>query len=173
MIAFAGNGLGHSCDGLLLLRAQLRRYLQRHLHVKIALLAAPYALDPLALQSEHGPRLSSRRNFIRYLLFQRRHDDIVSQSRLIEGYRYLQPQILSASFEKLVRLDVYHDVEIAVRSAVYPGFALTLYRDHGVVVYAGRNVDRYRHVILYPAAAAAVGIIIFSKKEGKENVSKD
>ena len=83
--------------------------------------------------------------------------DLTAEGSRRETDRHLAVQVVVIALKHGVRLDVDHDVKIARRAAVYPGFAFAREPDAIALVHARWNLDREGLVLLDAPRALARG----------------
>ena len=121
---------------LLLPVGQLARHLHAHGYIQIALARTAQVLDALALNAENGSGLGALGHGVANGLIQGGHVDFRAQRGLGEGHRNLAVQVEVLALKELVGRDADLDIQIARRSAVLPGLALSAHGDDLAVVNA-------------------------------------
>ncbi len=139
-----------------MLGREINRGLYCNLRKQVALARVAHRGDPLAAQAEDLAGLRARRNLEGHVAVQGRQFDLATQCRRGETDGHLAGQVRAFALEELVRRDADLDVQVAGRTAVAAGLALTRQANAIAVIDTRRHLDRERPRLADPPATMAI-----------------
>src|SRR5450755_2076775 len=140
---------------LLLAVGEAHRGLHHHLAQEVARIGRAHALDALAAQAKHLPRLGLGRHLDLGRAVERGNLDLAAERRLGEADGHLAVEVVAIALEDAMGLQVHDDVEVPRRAAVHAGLAFAGQADAVALVDAGGNLHRQSLVLLQAPGATA------------------